>query len=93
MKIVAENNRINVSNFVEVKSAKYVEDYKINIKFDNGLEQLIDFRAFLEKSLHPSIKKYLNVSFFKQFKIIDGNLNWNDYDMIFPINDLLEGKI
>jgi hypothetical protein len=30
---------------------------------------------------------------FKQFEIIDGNLNWNDYDMIFPVSDLKKGKI
>jgi hypothetical protein len=30
---------------------------------------------------------------FKNFKIIDGNLNWNDYDLIFPVADLHEGKI
>jgi hypothetical protein len=30
---------------------------------------------------------------FKKFKIIDGNLMWNDYEMIFPLEDLYEGKI
>ncbi len=23
----------------------------------------------------------------------DGNLNWNDYDLIFPISDLYSGQI
>ena len=45
------------------------------------------------KSLHPEVRKYLNEDKYRQFKIIDGNLNWNDYDMIFPLEDLYNGKI
>ena len=50
-------------------------------------------RQLGEASLHPSIRKYLDEARFKLFDIIDGNLNWNDYDMIFPVEDLYEGKI
>ena len=28
---------------------------------------------------------------FKAFKIVDGNINWNDYELIFSIEDLYEG--
>ena len=28
-----------------------------------------------------------------EFKIIDGNLNWNGFDLIFPIFDVNEDKI
>ena len=48
---------------------------------------------FLESSLHPSIRKYLDESKFNEYKIVDGNLNWNDYDMIFPIEDLYQGRV
>jgi len=44
-------------------------------------------------SLHPSIKKYLDESKFLQYEIVDGNLNWNNYDLIFPVDDLYQGKI
>jgi hypothetical protein len=54
---------------------------------------LVDFKTFLEKSSHPSIKKYLDEDKFKQFKVIEGNLNWNDYELIFPVADLYNGKI
>jgi len=30
---------------------------------------------------------------FQEYKLVDGNLNWNDYDMIFPLEDLYRGKI
>lgn len=80
-------------NELKIDSAKYLKDYKIWIKFSDGVEKLVDFKPFLSKSLHPSIKKYLDTNIFSNFSLIDGNLNWNDYDMIFPISDLYDGKI
>ncbi len=80
-------------DLIEVKSANYIGDFAIRVFFNDGTNRLVDFKPFLEASLHRSIRKYLDEPLFKQFEIIDGNLNWNDYDMIFPIVDLHEGKI
>jgi hypothetical protein len=78
---------------LKIESAKYLSDYAIRIIFSNGTDKLIDFKPFLLKSLHPSIKKYLDEEKFSNFNLIDGNLNWNDYDLIFPIWDLYKGII
>ena len=78
---------------LKIDSAKYLSDYAIRIKFSDGTDKLVDFKPFLTKSLHPSIKKYLDEKKFSSFSIADGNLNWNDYDLIFPIWDLYNGKI
>ena len=80
-------------NQLKINSAKYLSDYAIRIMFNDGTEKLVDFKAFLSKSLHPSIKKYLDEKRFSNFNLTDGNLNWNDYDLIFPIWDLYNGKI
>ena len=81
------------NELIEIKSAKYIGDYAIRVYFMDGSDRLIDFKSFLESSLHPSIRKYLDEKKFKQFKILDGNLNWNDYDLIFPVDDLYKGNI
>jgi hypothetical protein len=81
------------TDIIEVISARYIGDYAIRIFFSNGLNKLVDFKPFLESSLHPSIRKYLDEEKLKDYQIIEGNLNWNDYDLIFPIEDLLEGKL
>jgi hypothetical protein len=78
---------------LKINSAKYLSDYAIRIKFSDGHEKLVDFKPFLIKSLHPSIKKYLDENLFSNFSLTNGNLNWNDYDLIFPISDLYSGKI
>ena len=81
------------SNQLKIDSAKYLSDYAIRIKFSDGKEKLVDFKPFLSKSLHPSIQKYLDENKFSNFSLTDGNLNWNDYDLIFPISDLYKGKV
>ena len=78
---------------LKIDSAKYLSDYVIRIIFNDGNERLVDFKPFLSKSLHPTIKKYLDENKFSSFSLTEGNLNWNDYDLIFPISDLYNGKI
>lgn len=92
MKIIKEHIDNNIES-IEIISAQYIEGYSIKLIFSDGFNRVVNFKSFLEHSLHPSIRKYLNMEKFRNFKIIDGNINWNDYDMIFPIWDLHEGKI
>ncbi len=94
MKIKVEyENQDSKAEPINIISAKYLSGYAIRIKFSDGTEKVVDFKPFLSKSLHPSIKKYLNEKLFAGYNIIDGNLNWNDYEMIFPVWDLYRGEI
>jgi ribosomal protein S4E len=90
---IFEEYREQNSRTIKVTSATYLGDFTIQINFHDGVNQTVDFKPFLTKSQHPSIRKYLNEETFINFKIIDGNLNWNEFDMIFPIWDLYKGKI
>jgi hypothetical protein len=92
MNIIIDYDK-NESQTLKIEKAKYLSDFAIRIRFNDGTEQVVDFKPFLTKSLHPSIKKYLDEKLFATFQIIDGNLNWNDFEMIFPISDLYKGEI
>ena len=92
MKITEEYLDDNI-DLLQIKSANYCGDFAIRISFSDGFSRLVDFKPFLETALHPSIRTYLDEAKFKDYKIVDGNLNWNDYDLIFPIGDLYEGKL
>ncbi|HEY3875960.1 MAG TPA: hypothetical protein VGM92_10820, partial [Candidatus Kapabacteria bacterium] len=48
---------------------------------------------FLRDSTHPDVKKYLDVRNFKAYHIEYGDLMWGDFDLIFPIIELYQGKI
>ena len=79
--------------FVEVISAEYLGGYRLAIGFSDGHAQEVDFEPFLRRSLHPDISKYLDPALFRQFRIVDGQLDWHDYDLCFPLSDLYEGTI
>jgi len=93
MRIVQDFNATPIEEGLEITSAIYAGDYVIILKFNNEEERSIDFGPFLKKSLHPSISRYLDQDLFSQFSLVNGNLNWNDYDLIFPIEDLYLGNI
>jgi hypothetical protein len=76
-----------------IADANFIGDYVIRLTFNDGHKILVDFKPFLEESNHPSIKKYLNDELFKSFSIQDGNLDWNDFDLYFPIEDLYKNTI
>ncbi len=82
-----------VYQITSVKKATYLGDYVIRVLFSDNSEQAVDFKSFLMNSSHPLILEYLDEKKFKDFKIIHGNINWNDYELIFPIDDLYKGKI
>ena len=85
--MIAENQ------IITIQEAKYIENYKINIIFNDNSSQVIDFYPFLSNSLNPHINKYLDINKFKNFLIHEGDLEWNDYDLCFPIADLYENNI
>ena len=78
---------------IEQINSKDIEYIEIIKAVYLGTTKSIDFKSFLFNTLHPSIKKYSEESLFKSFNIVDGNLNWNDYDLIFPLADLYEGHV
>lgn len=78
---------------LKIKSAKYIKHYELLITFQDGKEVNVDFYDFLKTSTNPQIKEYLLLEKFKAFKIKDNDLLWGDFDLLFPIEDLYNGKI
>ncbi len=78
---------------VKIIDAVYTGNFCIKIQFSDGTEKNVNFNAFLEKQNHPALKKYLDEKIFAGFRIQNGNLNWNDFDLIFPLSELYEGEI
>ena len=76
---------------MKVVTAKYLNDYKIEITFDDNKRNVVDFLPALKK--YATCKKYLDITLFKKFKVDSGNIVWgDDWEMIFKIEDLYENK-
>lgn len=65
----------------------------LEIEFTDGHKEDVDFAPFIFSSNHPDYEKYKSVDEFLKFEIVDGNLNWDDYTMIFPIEDLYRNRL
>jgi hypothetical protein len=78
---------------ISISNAIYLEDYKISFSFSDQTNRMIDFYPFLQNAKNPMVKKYLNKPLFRNFKIEYGDIQWNDYELCFPIWDLYQGDI
>lgn len=76
-----------------VKSAKHLKSHILEIEFSDGEYRVIDFAPFIFSVGHPDYERYKSEVGFLDFKIEDGNLNWDDYTMIFPVEDLYTGNL
>ena len=84
---------ISKDQVITIEKVEYLGEYKLALFFNDNTKQVVDFHPFLAGSLNPLIKKYLDLAEFKKFNIADGDLEWNDYDLCFPVADLYENNI
>ena len=77
---------------MKVLSAKYIDDYKVEIIFDDKKKNIINFLPAIKSN--PVCKKYLDISKFKKFKVDQGNIVWgNNWDMIFTLDRLYNNTL
>ena len=94
MRIIVEIPKRKKYNPIVVADAVYAKNFSIKVFFQDGTVKIVAFKPFLfNEYVHPIYKRYRKVSVFKKFDIKNGNLNWYDYEMIFPVEDLYNGKI
>lgn len=77
-----------------IQKATYIEDYKLEIEFADGKISQVDFEPFLKSDIPQYLKTYQEKGLFKQFYLTHGNIVWgDDWDLIFPREQLYEGKL
>ena len=81
------------SKIINIVTAFQVGEHKLRLEFDDGAVQTVDFKPFLQRSLHPQIKAYLDDKRFATFRLEHGELIWGDYELCFPIMDLYTNQV
>ncbi|HZK75399.1 MAG TPA: DUF2442 domain-containing protein [Candidatus Kapabacteria bacterium] len=92
MRIIDKTGK-STGPYLSVIAAKYADGYRLQVTFNDGKTRIVDFEKFLKDAPQPWITKYRDLKKFKQFKVENGDVNWNDYELIFPITDLYQGEI
>ena len=60
----------------------------------DGVQQTIDVGDFIRKHPHPQYDRYLDPKKFAKFTIENRNIVWGkNWDLIFPLDELYEGRI
>jgi hypothetical protein len=80
-------------HIINVVTANIAGDCKLRLEFDDGATQVLDFKPFLQRSLHPQIRAYLDETRFATFRVEYGELVWGDYELCFPVIDLYTNQI
>jgi hypothetical protein len=78
---------------LSIDSVDHLADYRLRLHFSDESVRDVDFAPFLRQSSHPEIRKYLDIKKFGEFRVIDGDLMWGDYELIFPLHKLYEGEM
>jgi len=78
---------------LSVVDTRHLTGHILEITFSDGHKSVVDFAPFIFSVGHPDYEPYKNVETFLTFYIEDGNLNWGDYTMIFPVEDLYSSRI
>ncbi|MFT4202321.1 MAG: DUF2442 domain-containing protein [Chitinophagaceae bacterium] len=77
---------------ISIIKAQYTGNLSVKIWFDDDSVQTVNIGSFIQK--HPQYNKYLDEKYFKKFKIENGNVVWgSNWDLVFPLEQLHEGKI
>jgi len=78
---------------LKVVSAWHVTGHVLRITFNDGHKSTVDFGKFIFATGNPLYEVYKDKSHFLTYDILHGNLNWDDYTMIFSVEDLYTNKI
>jgi hypothetical protein len=78
---------------ITIKSAEYLEGYKIKFCFSNKKKTIVDFRPFITaKNQNPMVAKYQDIGRFREFEIIDDmDISWNNFEMCFQFKTIYKG--
>ena len=81
------------TGIINIVSAEPAGDLRLRLHFDDDTEQVVDFKPFLSRAVHPDIRAFVDPARFATFRIEYGDLVWGDYELCFPVIDLYRNQL
>ena len=80
-------------DILEIVQATHQGEYRIELTFSDGVVQMVDFEPFLRAAKNPMARKYLDFKAFQSFSLDNGDLQWNDFELCFQLENLYNNSI
>lgn len=78
---------------MKIVTIKHIDNYKLEVVYENGTKKIIDLEKFLKSSNHPLIRKYLDVNLFSQVYLDEfGTPCWGDNEFDINPDNILNDK-
>ncbi len=77
---------------MKIVKVKYLSDYKLEVKFDNGEKRIADFEDFLFKDHSQMTTQFRDKKRFKNVSIAFGHLTWEDGQMDIPAESIYNNE-
>ena len=77
-----------MQQLLTVTTARYIDGYRIEAVFSNGIKKMIDFAPVIQRA-KGIVKKLKDVEFFKHFTLDPFTIDWNN-EIGFDPQDLYE---
>lgn len=77
-----------MQQLLTVIKARYIDGYRIEAVFSNGIKKMIDFAPVIQRA-KGIVKKLEDVEFFKKFTLDPFTIDWNN-EIGFDPQDLYE---
>lgn len=68
---------------LNIIKAQHIENFKVKILFNDGLEKIVDLQDYINSKKHPFFKPLQQVEEFKKFQV-HNTLVWNSGADIAP---------
>lgn len=79
---------------IMIEEAHSVGNLTVEMTFNDNTIQRVNIGEFIHSHPRPQYDKYLDEREFAKFTLDDGNIVWGeDWDLIFPIEQLYAGAI
>lgn len=75
---------------LKITLAEYIQDYRIRVRFNNGVERVFDFLPVIEK--YPVFKVLKDINLLKSFVLTD-TLEWNNGELDIAPEYILQNGI
>lgn len=78
---------------LEVINVEQLDTHTLKITFNDSHISTINFLPYITNNKNEMVRDYIDSKLFNSYELVNGNVNWNDFDLIFAVEDLYKAEI